>query len=1186
MNNNDEIIQKLDVIVANYLNQKDHNGQLLTEKYSETYIYSLVQKHLFDYEAIFTASQKSVIDVFDFITSLLKFTSEPIEDTLFIIVQAIDFFKAICEEYQTYTIKFSDLSSYLCKYNPNLDEKDVPLQNRTITYHKYPPLKQFNKPQSRQVRSIDLEAPTILGTLGHYIKRINKEKIYIDSQKNQNSSILRMQYQESELKILILHQYSDFISIYNPDCTLQSRLRPKAQQLRNIIHDFYWSEEQQRIGIVFKDAWICFMDQSDQFELEKYFTTKVDQHRIYYVQNKWMTVGVDSKISIWNLETENSCVISHDQIKNVVNIIEITYLQLVCIACQDKLTMWDLWEHNKPKLLFKLQVNHSRLNNIVFFQEYHLIITSGFDTKVNLYQLHKKYNDGDYVGQLEGHTAIVTAIQCVEKSPIVITTDDRLIVKLWDIRIMKCIQSFDLEMRQSINYITIMQNLSSVCFATNRLIVMAFEGHNKNLSQPKPLKQRTLQLFPKQVELDAIKKQLIVSTNRDIRIINLSNGQTDTIIKAMIGQTDDMINQFKPIQQHKKIVLGTTKGLIKIFDTYSGDLIKEYQNNSNKITHLSIDYQNRIISTSSLDGQLHIYKENNLNFESLRKAENVHNGIDYCYVSLFHDLIITAGVDIVCLWNLEFTKPVSTIRTESAPKGVHILDGYRIIIIGCKTNTYFLQFDKSEDQYFYQQLGFIPQSCCAFTDKNGTVLLGSRRGMICKLSFTINKCQKAQFHPFRQNWEDYNIGVNNHKVTRFVVNTTHELKLDSQIEAHKKRLSHIDFISLEGDNVIKEGQSKVITTSKDGFLKIFDYPSFDLMCALNVNHVLPLKWSITIDEHEIMKFKVAFALKVIHFIRSQPNLTISHLRMLEPNSIFKNLLGQKKFFKQNTNENKVQLLQDFYEPRDLVFQKVKGFYKNELQGLSLKQIEEKKKALLQAKMFEKDYNEQNFQSEQKQNEDIGNKEFKSWQQFLHPNFRKNGVQGEIEQIERLHMVHQFEKRLDQVLTKEDDTNIKPNVSGRRYSKTKQEIQNKSANKSSRLRSTLPFFQYASDRKLASIPASTDTSQRSTHVGYDTMREEYSKKRIQRVQFLSQNIGQLISDLDQNKKKQGLEIGENTMRKTSGQVFNQIVNKLNEKLRDSKFKKYSRSMCKQDLEGILIDAHLDSMHSKQSLRKLP
>lgn len=73
---------------------------------------------------------------------------------------------------------------------------------------------------------------------------------------------------------------------------------------------------------------------------------------------------------------------------------------------------------------------------------------------------------------------------------------------------------------------------------------------------------------------------------------------------------------------------------------------------------------------------------------------------------------------------------------------------------------------------------------------------------------------------------------------------------------------------MEGDNLLKEGYFKIITTSKDGFLKIFDYPSFELMCSLNVNHVLPFKWSITIDEHEILKFKIAFALKVIHFIRS------------------------------------------------------------------------------------------------------------------------------------------------------------------------------------------------------------------------------------------------------------------------------------------------------------------------------
>ena len=40
---------------------------------------------------------------------------------------------------------------------------------------------------------------------------------------------------------------------------------------------------------------------------------------------------------------------------------------------------------SNPKMLFKLSVNHSRLNSIVYFNTYRLILTCGFDNKVNIY---------------------------------------------------------------------------------------------------------------------------------------------------------------------------------------------------------------------------------------------------------------------------------------------------------------------------------------------------------------------------------------------------------------------------------------------------------------------------------------------------------------------------------------------------------------------------------------------------------------------------------------------------------------------------------------------------------------------------------------------------------------------------------------------------------------------------------
>lgn len=92
---------------------------------------------------------------------------------------------------------------------------------------------------------------------------------------------------------------------------------------------------------------------------------------------------------------------------------------------------------------------------------------------------------------------------------------------------------------------------------------------------------------------------------------------------------------------------------------------------------------------------------------------------------------------------MEFTKPVSTIRTDSPPKGIYVLDSFGIIIIGCKTNTYFLEFEKNDDQYFYNQIGYIPHSCCVFADKNGSVLLGSRNGKILKISMSRNKVKKS-----------------------------------------------------------------------------------------------------------------------------------------------------------------------------------------------------------------------------------------------------------------------------------------------------------------------------------------------------------------------------------------------------------------------------------------------------------
>ena len=47
--------------------------------------------------------------------------------------------------------------------------------------------------------------------------------------------------------------------------------------------------------------------------------------------------------------------------------------------------------------------------------------------------------DDDQKGELRGHIGLVTAIQCLEDSPYIISGDDKFNIKLWDVRTRKCV---------------------------------------------------------------------------------------------------------------------------------------------------------------------------------------------------------------------------------------------------------------------------------------------------------------------------------------------------------------------------------------------------------------------------------------------------------------------------------------------------------------------------------------------------------------------------------------------------------------------------------------------------------------------------------------------------------------------------------------------------------------------------
>lgn len=94
----------------------------------------------------------------------------------------------------------------------------------------------------------------------------------------------------------------------------------------------------------------------------------------------------------------------------------------------------------KNSITYTLELHqNTHIHSVVFSNTYQLLLTSAYDQRVNIFKFAHDHVDLEMVGCLEGHQSLIFAIQVIEHSPIVITCDDKHILKLWDIRQFRCI---------------------------------------------------------------------------------------------------------------------------------------------------------------------------------------------------------------------------------------------------------------------------------------------------------------------------------------------------------------------------------------------------------------------------------------------------------------------------------------------------------------------------------------------------------------------------------------------------------------------------------------------------------------------------------------------------------------------------------------------------------------------------
>ena len=56
-----------------------------------------------------------------------------------------------------------------------------------------------------------------------------------------------------------------------------------------------------------------------------------------------------------------------------------------------------------------------------------------------MFEINPKFHDVTAIGKLSGHTSMLTSIQNIGKTPVLVSGDDSGSIRLWDIRNFACI---------------------------------------------------------------------------------------------------------------------------------------------------------------------------------------------------------------------------------------------------------------------------------------------------------------------------------------------------------------------------------------------------------------------------------------------------------------------------------------------------------------------------------------------------------------------------------------------------------------------------------------------------------------------------------------------------------------------------------------------------------------------------
>jgi len=311
------------------------------------------------------------------------------------------------------------------------------------------------------------------------------------------------------------------------------------------------------------------------------------QSHIWYIEfvDLWITTDKSQVMNIWDIEKETKAfTLSYGRIKHqIVDIVALDLLKLIAVASLDKLVT--IWNFYKQTVVLEIDLSQGGVQSMIWANSYQTLITVGYENVVKIWTISPQFLDATLIGKLIGHLSMITAIEYIENTAMLITADDIGSLKVWDIRNFECVQTIESDRKAAISCIISAYEWDKLYFLGSRINFIRFDRSIQNNHTTKEE-----QVWPIHVEYNSELSEIIIVTRKDVIIADLIKGTTKRIYRGLLLSEEDEITSFKLVQQDKKFILGDQRGRLCLFSYANGEQIKSLACHHNEVSGLKVDY--------------------------------------------------------------------------------------------------------------------------------------------------------------------------------------------------------------------------------------------------------------------------------------------------------------------------------------------------------------------------------------------------------------------------------------------------------------------------------------------------------------------------------------------------------------------------------------------------------------------